>query len=66
MASSRLPSNFFQRDALEVAPELLGKTLVLKLGDNSIKKFKITEVEAYCGTEEQNVLDAEYCYRQGK
>ena len=48
----RLPSNFFQRDTLEVAPELLGKTLVRKLEDNSIRKFKITEVEAYCGTED--------------
>lgn len=45
----RLPDSFFQRDVLEVAPEMLGKILVRKFSDNHIVKFAITEVEAYSG-----------------
>ena len=45
----RLPDSFFQRDVLEVAPEMLGKILVRKFPDNHIEKFVITEVEAYSG-----------------
>jgi DNA-3-methyladenine glycosylase len=45
----RLPDSFFQRDVLEVAPEMLGKILVRKFSDNHIEKFVITEVEAYSG-----------------
>jgi len=44
----RLPNSFFQRDVLEVAPELLGKILVRKSNNGIIEKFQITEVEAYC------------------
>lgn len=45
----RLPDSFFQRDVLEVAPELLGKILVRRFSDNQIERFAITEVEAYSG-----------------
>ena len=48
----RISSDFFQREVLEVAPELIGKTLVRKFGDNTIKKFAITEVEAYRGRDD--------------
>ena len=50
---SRLPSEFFQRDVLKVAPELMGKTLVRRFKDGSIERFTITEVEAYRGTEDR-------------
>ncbi|MBI9055308.1 MAG: DNA-3-methyladenine glycosylase [Bacteroidales bacterium] len=46
---SRLPNSFFIRDVLEVAPDLLGKTLVRKFGKGEIQKYLITEVEAYRG-----------------
>lgn len=49
---NRLLKEFFTRDVLEVAPELLGKFLVRKFEDGSIKKFLITEVEAYQGEED--------------
>ena len=42
---------FFYRDALEVAPELVGKLLVRKLNDK-IVKLRITEVEVYRGEED--------------
>jgi len=45
----RLQNSFFQRDVLEVAPELLGKILVRKSNNGIIEKFQITEVEAYSG-----------------
>jgi DNA-3-methyladenine glycosylase len=49
----RLPRGFYTRDVLEVAPDLPGKMLVLKLGEAPSEKFKITEVEAYRGSEDK-------------
>ena len=49
----RLPSAFFIRDVLEVAPALLGKFLVRKYDDGSVHHFTITETEAYRGTEDR-------------
>ena len=46
---SRLPAGFFQRNVLEVAPEMLGKILVRKFDDGNLHRFIITEVEAYSG-----------------
>lgn len=43
--------NFFQRDVLEVAPELLGKKIIRKDGTN-LSRYLITEVEAYRGEED--------------
>ena len=47
--NGRLPNSFFQREVLEVAPEMLGKIIVRRVSDNRIEKFVITEVEAYSG-----------------
>jgi len=45
----RLTSDFYLRDVLLVAPELLGKQLVCVLPDGFVLKHQITEVEAYKG-----------------
>jgi DNA-3-methyladenine glycosylase len=45
----RLENSFFQRNVLEVAPELLGKILVRRYNNQLIQKYIITEVEAYRG-----------------
>lgn len=44
----RLGEDFFHRDALEVAPDLVGKILVSKINGEEIR-VRITETEAYCG-----------------
>ncbi len=49
----RLTDDFFRRDVLEVAPELLGKTLVRGFPDGTISRFSITETEAYRGVEDR-------------
>lgn len=46
---NRLGFEFFNRDVLKVAPDLLGKMLVRKYIDGSIQKYIITETEAYSG-----------------
>jgi DNA-3-methyladenine glycosylase len=48
----RLDRSFFCRDALLVAPELLGKALVRK-GQEGISSHTISEVEVYLGIEDQ-------------
>lgn len=45
--NQRLPADFFQRDVLTVAPELLGKVLVRNFGDGNVERLIISEVEAY-------------------
>jgi DNA-3-methyladenine glycosylase len=50
---NRLPNSFFLRDVLDVAPELLGKTLVRKFDNGEVKRYTITEVEAYRGGEDK-------------
>ncbi|GAB4297403.1 MAG: DNA-3-methyladenine glycosylase [Marinilabiliales bacterium] len=47
----KLDYSFYQRDALIVAKELLGKKIVKNSG-NSVKHFIITETEAYLGEED--------------
>ena len=47
--NNRLKQDFFKRDILKVAPDLIGKTLVRKFENGVIKKYTITETEAYCG-----------------
>ncbi len=49
---NRLPNKFFQRDVLQVAPELLGKILVRCFPNGTEKRYAITEVEAYRGAED--------------
>lgn len=48
----RLTADFFIRDVLDVAPDLIGKRLVRKFDDGTIRKYLITEVEAYRGSED--------------
>jgi DNA-3-methyladenine glycosylase len=49
----RITAEFFLRDVLEVAPELIGKILVRQFGDGRIEKYRITETEAYRGVEDR-------------
>ncbi len=48
---NRLDRDFYSRDVLEVAPELIGKLLVV-VKDDSRHNYIITEVEAYRGEED--------------
>lgn len=49
----KLDEKFFHRDCLETAPELVGKILAHRLDDGSVMKIRITETEAYRGTEDK-------------
>jgi DNA-3-methyladenine glycosylase len=49
----RLERDFFTRDVLEVAPELLGKELTLKSENDLIRRFIISETEAYRGSDDK-------------
>lgn len=49
---SRISSEFFKRDVLEVAPALLGKLLVRQFNDGRTMASRITEVEAYRGKDD--------------
>lgn len=49
----RLDLAFFQRDVLEVAPDLLSKVLVRQYADGKQERFVISEVEAYRGEEDK-------------
>jgi DNA-3-methyladenine glycosylase len=51
MTPLRCTEAFFSRDVLEVAPALLSSCLVRK-DENGLKRFRITEVEAYRGKED--------------
>jgi DNA-3-methyladenine glycosylase len=53
MADNRLLKEFFIRDVLEVAPDLLGKNIVVRLKDGSYGRFQVTEVEAYRGEDDR-------------
>lgn len=48
----RLTQEFFDRDVLEVAPDLIGKILIRKKNHIS-SRYIITEVEAYRGEEDE-------------
>ncbi len=51
MKNRRLDRDFFIRDVLEVAPDLLGRQLVTVTG-NEVRSWTITETEAYRGEED--------------
>jgi DNA-3-methyladenine glycosylase len=54
MASGeRLKREFFIRDVLEVAPDLLSKIITIRLTDGTISRCLVTEVEAYRGAEDK-------------
>src|SRR3989338_2684074 len=48
-----ITSSFFKRPTLEVAEDLLGKTLVRKNSDGTELVYKITETEAYAGPDDK-------------
>ncbi len=48
-AGKALPPSWFARPVLEVAPDLLGKTLCRKMPAGEIVRLTINEVEAYNG-----------------
>jgi len=48
----RLKDNFYQQDAVIVAPKLLGKTVVRIWDDGTESRYRITETEAYLGEED--------------
>ncbi len=52
MKNKKLGKDFFSRDALEVAPELVGKILVHRLPDGIELRERIAETEAYRGEED--------------
>lgn len=47
-----LGEDFFHRDCLEVAPDLVGKIIVRRFPDGSILRERIAETEAYRGEED--------------
>jgi len=47
----RLNADFFSRDCLELAPDLVGKILVHRIGDELLR-LRVTETEAYRGCED--------------
>ena len=49
----RLEREFFDRDCLEVAPDLVGKILVHRLSDGTEIRERIAETEAYRGEEDK-------------
>lgn len=48
----RLSRDFYSRDVLVVAPDLIGKDLVIKDNNGMLNRHEITEVEAYRGEED--------------
>jgi DNA-3-methyladenine glycosylase len=50
---ARLPRSFFTRDVLEVAPDLLGVFVCRRFADGAVRRFQITEAEAYRGSEDR-------------
>jgi DNA-3-methyladenine glycosylase len=53
MTGIRLTREFFIRDVLEVAPDLIGKKIVVRTGDGLYERYLVTEVEAYRGEEDR-------------
>lgn len=49
----RLSREFFTRDVLEVAPEMIGKNMMLDCFSGFPQAYMITEVEAYRGSEDK-------------
>ncbi|MGQ1908932.1 DNA-3-methyladenine glycosylase [Marinifilum sp. RC60d5] len=48
----KIASEFYLRDVQIVAEELLGKLIVRKYEDGTIKKYRISEIEMYIGEED--------------
>jgi DNA-3-methyladenine glycosylase len=52
-SGARLLKDFYIRDVLKVAPDLIGKELVIRSDNNIYNRLIITEVEAYRGVEDK-------------
>lgn len=52
LAGTPLPKDFYTQDALEVAPQMLGKILVRTFSDGTQIRLPISEVEIYRGGED--------------
>ena len=50
---NRLSNDFFKSNAVDVAQQLLGKILVRRFEDGTLKQYRITETEAYLGEEDK-------------
>jgi len=50
--NKRVPSDFFSKDALEIAPKLLGMKLVRQFDNKEILTLEISDVEVYRGEED--------------
>ncbi len=48
-----LENDFFHKDCLDLAPDLIGKILVRRLDNGEEIRIRITETEAYRGTEDK-------------
>ena len=46
-SGNRLTQDFFIRDVLEVAPDIVGKNMVVRLPGGEFGKFMITEVASF-------------------
>lgn len=53
MATKRLGVEFYRRDTLEVAEDLLGRILCRRLPDGTVLRGRLVEVEAYVGPEDR-------------
>jgi DNA-3-methyladenine glycosylase len=51
--NKRLSDEFFVRDVLDVAPEMIGKYLVIRQADGNFERYLVTEAEAYRGEEDR-------------
>lgn len=49
----KLEREFYIRDVLEVAPQIIGKIMVIRLPDGTYGQYKVTEAEAYRGIEDR-------------
>jgi DNA-3-methyladenine glycosylase len=49
----RLNEEFYTRDVLDVAPELLSKVLAIRSEESMVRRFVISETEAYRGSEDK-------------
>lgn len=50
--NTKLQKDFFNRDIFKVTEEIMGKYIVRKHDDNSISRYRITEVEMYIGEQD--------------
>lgn len=53
MEAKRLKQEFFTRDVLRVAPELIGKVLAVRSEGGAVQRYMITETEAYRGGDDK-------------